>query len=157
MRTFEIVKDSKGREYKKIGETCYKPDTDIRVINVLEKYMNNRRTIRVYYGDTETGKCWNEERDVRGRVGRSTGNIKIPLLVHPLSYGGPALLDNRILKIVDIRSKAVLYQHEKFIQPKVEITKSDLPEYSYNVLIDGGVYGRCKTKREAKLLRTKMS
>jgi hypothetical protein len=135
----------------------YYPNTPDSLIRVLYGCLTERNSIRVYYGDVETGKCWNEEHDVRGRIGKSTGTKPILLLCHVRAYGGGALLTDCILKIVDIKTKRVLYQHEKFIQPIVTMQHSDHPEYAYNILIDGELYGRCKTYRQALLLKTKMT
>ena len=49
-----------------------------------------------------------------GYIGCSTGDIKIPLLVNNVrSRGGPGLLDNCIVGIMD-RPKHFLYQHPAF-------------------------------------------
>ena len=47
-----------------------------------------------------------------GYIGRSTGTIKVPLLVPPGEIGGSALLDQCIIRIDTPRQ--VLYQHEQF-------------------------------------------
>jgi hypothetical protein len=47
----------------------------------LETDRKNQRKIRLFYGDTQTGQSWFDEHDVVGRIGRSTGSIKVPLLV----------------------------------------------------------------------------
>jgi hypothetical protein len=77
-----------------------------------------RRRIRIWYGDTKTGRAWNDEHDIMGYIGRSTGNTesdKIPLLVaNKRSLGGGGLLDHCIIRIDDIKAKKTLYKHEKF-------------------------------------------
>jgi len=153
----KTVKNSSGREYQEYNGICYHPETPEKLVKVIDGCLNGRNSIRVYLGDVKTGKCWNEEHDVRGRVGRSMGSYKIPLLCHPLSYGGGSLLDHCILKIVDIKSKRVLYQAANFIQPEVTIKRRPLNIDKWQVLIDGKLYAHCKTERQAKLLRTKMS
>ena len=155
----EKVKDSKGKLYLISNGTSYYENTPEELIRVLDQCLMNRNTIRVYYGDVKTGIVWNEEHDVRGRIGRSTGTIKIALLCHPLSHGGGALLSDCILKVVDIKTKRVVYQADNFIAPVVGIKNNfhgDSP-YIYEVYINGELYGGCKTLRQAKLLRTKMS
>lgn len=152
----EIVKDSAGKKYQKYNDTHYHMETPEELIRVLDDLRQSQLNVRIYYGDTKTGKVWNEEHNVRGSIGRSTG-MGIPLIVHPLSYGGPGLLDHCILKIVTTKTKSIFYQHPKFQQPIVTIEQRECDIYPYSVLIDGELYGRCKTERQAKLLRTKMS
>lgn len=106
-----------GQTYKNIGGTFYHAETRDKVIEILESARIDRERIRVYFGDTQTGKDWGEVNDVTGYVGRSTGPIKIPLLVHnSRSMGGGALLDHCIVKIETTKGKRVLYQHENYHQ-----------------------------------------
>jgi len=109
-----VITDSRGIKYQKIdNDTCYHVDTNDSVINNLEAAKSSQARIRVFYGDTKTGLDWNEEHDVLGYIGQSTGNIKIPLLVNnSRSLGGPALLDHCIVKIM--LGHTVTYQHEKY-------------------------------------------
>jgi hypothetical protein len=109
--------DSNGIAYKNIGGTFYHFETSDKVVAVLETARNNHERIHIRLGDVETGKDWNDLYDVTGYIGRSTGPIKIPLLVHNIrSMGGGALLDHCIVKIVTTKGKRVLYQHEKYHQ-----------------------------------------
>ena len=143
------------KKYKILNGISYHINTSNEVINVLDECYRYNKKVRLYYGDTKTGKTWNDEHDMRGHIGRSTGTIKIPLIVHPLSYGGPALLDHCILKIVS--NGKTLYQHKKFQQPDVTIKQRKCNVHPFEVFINGELHGRCKTERQAKLLRTKMS
>lgn len=98
----KIVIDSAGKQYVKHGETCFSLTTpkDLRVLleSLIKGYRGAR--IRVILGDTVSGKEWGEVNGVTGYLGRSTGSIKIPLLIHnKRSKGGPALLDNCILQL----------------------------------------------------------
>ena len=87
------------KTYQQIGGTSYDSRTSNEVIRVLENARISRTRIIVDYGCVETGKSWNEEFDITGYVGRSTGNIKIPLLVYnSRSYGGGGLFDHAIIK-----------------------------------------------------------
>ena len=148
------VKDSSGRTYNQTESgTCYSPGTPEKLVNVLERLLDNRNTrIRIWYG--ENGKSWNEENHLTGYLGRSTGPFKIPLLINNSnSIGGGGLLDNCIVKIVNTRTKQVLYQHENFSQSVFTVhTPSDLPRYTANVLENGNIYGRCKTVKSAQRL-----
>ena len=67
------------------------------------------------YGDTETGQSWRETFDIRGSIGRSTGSIKIPLLIKTSrSLGGGAVLDHCLVKITDANTKKILYIHPNY-------------------------------------------
>jgi hypothetical protein len=101
--------------YKVVNGTSYHTDTHDEVVNVLENAMANHIRIRVYYGDAKTGRDWDESYDVTGYVGRSTGKVKVPLLVYnSRSLGGTAILDHCIVKIVRTAGKSLLYQHPNY-------------------------------------------
>lgn len=149
----KTVQDSNGKIYQVSDSgTCYDLETSQEVINILESLYDHRETrIRVWYG--ENGKSWDEENDVTGYLGRSTGMIKVPLLINnKKSYGGVALLDAYIVKIVNTRTKRTLYQHPKFTQGKFAVTDSDLKEYQANVNREGEIYARCKSLANAQRL-----
>lgn len=130
--------------YQIVNGTAYHAETDQYVINQLEKARYNKSRIRIFFGDTETGKDWLEENDTIGTIGRSTGNIKIPLLIRTSSnYGGGALLDHCIVRItVD---KWEVYRHENYHLGELTIEDSDIEGYSHSVLVDGEVQANFKT------------
>ena len=116
---------NKGWEYKE-NEKLWK---------VLSSLVNSGRRVRIWYGDTETGRSWNEEDEVTGTIGRSTGRIAIPLLIkNSRSYGGGALLDDCIIRIDDIHQKRTLYQTENFHVEKLEVEIESGLEYPYRVM-----------------------
>jgi hypothetical protein len=90
-------------------------DTPERVKELLKLLNFSRRRVRIWYGDKETGRAWNEERHVTGTIGRSSGYSKIPLMIpNRRSLGGPALLDDCIIRIDDINDRKTLYRHPNF-------------------------------------------
>jgi len=100
-----------------VNNVEFSKETPKEVIKVILDAMESRIRIRVDYGNTKTGKSWNEIYDVTGYVGRSTGTVKIPLLVHnSRSYGGGGILDGSIIKIEysNKNNGGVLYQHKKY-------------------------------------------
>lgn len=102
-------------EYTEINGTSYDIRTPKNIIDVLERVRLNRTRIRVYYGDPETGKDWNEVFGIFGYVGRSMGSIKIPLLVHnSRSFGGPPLSTHCLVKIETSKGKRILYEHPTY-------------------------------------------
>lgn len=153
----KTVKDSKGKEYKQTESgTCYHIDTPEQVINILENALSSHRERRLkfHYGDAKTGRDWNEEHGTTGYIGRSTGSIKIPLLIATSrSSGGGGILDHCILKISDTKTKKVLYVHPLYKKPVVEIIPSDMTEYSYNTIINGELYGRHRTLKDANRVK----
>ena len=125
--------------------TCYHSETPDAVIEVLEQAKEERKRVRIWYG--ENGKSWNEENDVLGYIGRSTGTNKIPLLVHNRrSYGGGALLDHCIIKVVDLKTGKTLYKHENFKQALFTVE-------GVAVLQDGQPFApQCKNQESAQRL-----
>lgn len=113
------------------GKTCYHEETPERVKQILELCRLSRNgwtkyRVHLFYGDTETtdfervhkrkpdpGHDWNDENDVTGYVGRSTGLKPIPLLIHnSRSYGGGAIMDDCIVRI--IVNGQELYRHPNY-------------------------------------------
>lgn len=81
---------------------------------LLNSYAYHFR-IRIWYGDPETGRSWNEEYNTMGRIGRTTGNIKIPILVkNSRSWGGGDVLVGSIIRIDDIEDKRTLWKVPNF-------------------------------------------
>lgn len=127
--------------------------TPKRVAALLSNLSMSRQRIRLVYGDPSTGEDWLQEYDVIGMVGRSTGTKQIPLLINnSRSTGGGAILDHRILKIVDVKSKRVLYQHEKYIMPEFTIQYGTSAGHGYNyaVLCNNIVHANFKTEKQAQ-------
>lgn len=107
------VKEFNGGRYKIYNGTWYCFTTPNRVIQILDNAMNKHERIRIFYGDKETGRDWCEFFDTIGYVGRSYGNVKIPLLIkNSRSMGGPCILDGSIVKVTI--DKVVVYQHPNY-------------------------------------------
>ena len=125
-----------------------KAKTSSRVAVLLNRLTESKQRIRIVYGETETGKDWLEEYGVLGSIGKSTGSKQIPLLIsNSRSTGGGAILEDCILKIVDVKSKKVLYQHDKYIAPKFDIVPSII---GYSVAVGGKVQANFKTIKQAQ-------
>jgi hypothetical protein len=108
-----------GRRNPVVDGTTYKGSAPRRVIEILEANRINRGPrLRIWYGDAKTGAAWGDTE--AGHVGRSTGSIKIPLVISKrTSMGGGGILDACIVRI-EHASKArggVLYQHPRFHVP----------------------------------------
>jgi hypothetical protein len=101
---------NKEIKYKVIDGTSFKENTPDNLCNLLNELRENRTRIVVDYGNVKTGKSWEEVYDISGYIGRSTGSIKIPLLVHnSRSFGGGSLLDDCILSIKTSKGKKEIY------------------------------------------------
>lgn len=100
---------------KNIQNEGWKYKENEKLWEVLSSLVHSDRRVRVWYGDTETGRSWNEEYEVTGTIGRSCGKIAIPLLIkNSRSYGGGALLDDCIIRIDDIKEKRTIYKSDNF-------------------------------------------
>lgn len=71
-----------------------------------------------------------------------------PLLVAPGQIGGPALLDQCIIRIDSPRK--VLYQHEQFWTGAFALVRGKFKRLPWEVLIDQAVFARFQEKREAQ-------
>lgn len=145
-----------GKTYKVTeSDTYYSEGTKNEVIDILERARYRGQRVKLYYGDIETGRNWNEEHDTIGTIGRSTGKVKIPLLIATKrSTVGGAILTDCIIAIKE--GKNVLYKAENFKEDVYTIVPSDMQGYEVNTLINGGLYGRHKTETSAKRLINKL-
>lgn len=107
-------------KYKIVKGTAYHEETPDAVIEIIEEALHSNRTIRLRFcfGDTDTGKDWCEENYTLGYIGRSSGEIKVPLLLESRkSSGGGSLLDHCIVKIdkkKDNQMYQEVYRHPKY-------------------------------------------
>lgn len=132
----------------------FKEGTPEKVKSVLLSVYNSQNLVRIVYGDVVTGRDWLEEHDVIGRVGRSTGEIKAPLLIkNERSNFGGSILAECILKIVDVKSKRVLYEATNYQKPILVLCASTHRDYMYDVChsVDGvnKVHARFKSQKSA--------
>lgn len=125
-------------------------NTPEAVVNILLRYMHDMNVrIRLFYGDTKTGKDWCEEYDTMGYVGGSTGKVKIPILINNRkSWGGGAILTGSIVRITI--DKKDVYRHPKYHIGKVELKPSGYADVPYGVWIDGKNHANFKTPIQAQ-------
>jgi len=140
-------------KYKVVNNTSYHENTPDEIIKILENARNYNKRIRIFYGDMKTGRDWMEIYDTIGIIGRSCGEVKIPLLIkNSRSYGGAAILDNCIVKITI--DKKVVYQNPKYYLPEMKIKESSeelkAKGYLYFVFADGKNIYNFKTLNQAK-------
>lgn len=100
--------------YKEVNGTSYHIETDIEVINVLERVRQNNTRVTIDYGDIKTGKSWGEVNDITGYVGRSNGKNKVPILLYNTrSNWGGGILDHCIIGIYTSKGKKKIYSLKK--------------------------------------------
>lgn len=100
---------------KEIDGTFFHEETPEEVCNILNEYYNTGERLILDYGDITTGQSWGETSDIRGMVGRSTGEVKIPLLIKTSrSIGGVSILSHYIVQITDAKTRKTLYQHPTY-------------------------------------------
>ena len=140
------------KEYRERYGMQWDARTSDEVIDVLEKARRNHTRVHLSSGYTEhhaanwekaagsvlmeeplgakeLGRDWLEENDTRGYIGRSTGSIKVPLLINnKRSIGGPALLDHCIVRIRASSGGRVLWQHPNYHHGKITIHHKPIPE-----------------------------
>jgi hypothetical protein len=132
--------------------TWYRKGTPTPVIEGLERSRTEGARIRLFYGDTDTGRDWCEENDVRGTVGRSAGTIRIPLLLKSSrSSGGGAILDACIIRL-QVAGREV-YRHPKYQVPDLAVIPASEKlrgrGYLFTVTRDGDEFANFKTRDRA--------
>ena len=121
-----LLKDGTLEVYSKVDE---------RLMDIINNYRSNDWRVRIWCGDIETGRAWNEEYAVTGTIGRSNGSIKIPLIIaNKRSYGGLALNVGNIIRIDDIEDKRTIWKMDNFHVEKMEIELVNGSEYPFAVI-----------------------
>jgi len=146
----EVIEMMRNSKFK-FG-TWFNPKTPKKVQRILDEYRRSGEMLRVFYGDAETGRDWMEEYDMIGTIGRSTGVMQIPLLVSKGEGGGPGLLDDCIIRIIDVESGKELYRHAKYHQPEMEICASGEAGYTHSVKVGGKTYSNHRSCGSAAAL-----
>lgn len=117
-------------------KTYFDPATDPKAAQVLERCREANAKVRLILGDTATGRTWLDEHDVVGRIGRSTGTLKVPLLIEPGADGGIAILTACLLAIIDWERGKFLFRHPRYRAPDLLIRPSGNTERPWDVLHD---------------------
>lgn len=90
-------------KYKVVNGTSYSLDTPDEVVRVLEDARRSQVRLAINYKTESQPKF--------GRVSRSTGDVRIPILVHNArSLGGFFLCSDGIVEIRESASKRLLYK-----------------------------------------------
>lgn len=90
-------------DYREVNGTHYRVGTPDDLIAVLERVRANRQRVAIVYQAESSPEF--------GRVGRSSGSIKIPILVHNTrSSGGGGICTTIVLEVRSSDGKQLLYQ-----------------------------------------------
>ena len=121
-----LKKENKLKVYKNVNEA---------LLNTLLNSYNFKFRIRIWYGDLETGRSWNEEYDTMGIIGRTTGKIKTPILINnSRSYGGLPVSIGSVIRIDDIKGKKTLWKVSNFHVEDMKVYEIfDNENYKYQV------------------------
>lgn len=130
-------------------QTYFDPGTDPEAATVLESRRRTCGKVRLVLGDTHTGEPWLSEYDVVGKIGRSSGSLKVPLLVEDGESGGGAILTACVLNIIDWKSGRTLYRHPAYREPDLSLQPSDIPERPWAVIHLNEVIARFKDMGKA--------
>jgi hypothetical protein len=160
--TYQLIEDGNDLPL------AYRIETTKKIVDALEYCRKNRLRVKINYGDIETGRSWNEENDIIGYVSMSKGyKARFPILVYNArAYGGGSLMDDKILKITESKGKRVLYEAANFLPSTFEIKEcsevlnfndEQLQGYTHELHINGSLYSRHKSLKEAQLLQKKLS
>ncbi|MFA5346540.1 MAG: hypothetical protein WC294_00215 [Methanoregula sp.] len=129
--------------------TCYNAKTNLELVGRLDSARRGGARVRLFYGDTSTGKDWHEEHDITGKLGRSTGTIKIPILLNnSRSSGGPAILDYCIVKLMI--NGSVRWQHPKYNAGLFTVGPGKDPGHTTAVYIDEVLHAQFRTPTKAQ-------
>jgi hypothetical protein len=84
--------------------------------------------VRLVLGDTHTGDTSFDE-DVVGRIGRSCGALKVPLLLENAQVFGSPITCDRILAVLDCvldwKTGLPLYRHASYRPPELKLDFDD--------------------------------
>ncbi|WP_018949006.1 hypothetical protein [Thioalkalivibrio sp. ALMg11] len=130
--------------------TWFEPGTPDGVKTALESARKRGVRVRLFLGDSTTGRDWIEEWDVMGTVSRSLGPLKTPILIaNSRSYGGGAILTRHVVRIVEIESRREVYRHPSYYLPVFTIRPGVGNGPRYMVYADGRSHAGFATKKKA--------
>lgn len=141
-----------------VHESRYRLDKDLHfhsetapaVRAAIQAAFDGRKRLRIWYGDIQTGKAWPSEYDVTGRIGRSTGRFRVPLLIRTArSLGGGAILDHCIIRVDDMRTRTSLYRHANFDAGCWRHVPGLHPHHPFEVALDDGLVAQFRRKEQA--------
>lgn len=129
--------------------TWFKKDTRVGVKKVIDRLIHTGEKVRVFYGNPKTGKSSMDEFDMIGEVGRSTGTLKVPVLLSESDGFGAPMQDDMIIRIIRMSDHKNLYKHPGFHVPEMKIIEGEHPQFKVSVMVEGQVAARFKNLGKA--------
>jgi hypothetical protein len=109
------------RDSPRSGETYFGPRCSDELASALEACRHSGSKVRLVLGDPRTGDTSFDEDGVVGRIGRSCGALRVPLLVEGgQAFGSPIICD-RVLAILDWETGLPLYRHTSYRPPELRL------------------------------------
>jgi hypothetical protein len=127
--------------YTKLGDeaTWFDSRTPRKVQRALESVRKSGDRVRLFYGDAKTGVDRLEQHDTVGKIGRSTGVMKLPLIITD-DCGGPLIYTQNIVRILNLTTGEELYRHKKYRLPRLELREAEpfcqLEGYKFAVMAE---------------------
>lgn len=169
------IKRQKGpdrKEYKICNGTFYSAEALDGAVLALEYARANKIRIRIFYAyktaeEKENGakdsefdvlEVWNDEFDCIGRLGRSNGNIKTPILLSSSSSCcGLPILDSRAVLVKTTEGK-VLFSAGGLKFPEWKVNADNDKKtcellYKTSLMKDFKVYATCRNEDFQKAVR----
>lgn len=126
--------------------TFYTVGTPAPVVAAIEAELrrdsDERREVRVFYGDRATGRDWMEENDTVGKIGRTMGGngpigLKEPILLcaDGDGLGGGIILADCIVRL-QVAGKEV-YRHPGYHLGEMTLGASAHPNWPHGVFVNG--------------------
>jgi len=139
-----------------VNGTSYGEKTPPEVIRILEDSRHTGRRLRLHYGDPETGRDWLDEWGMTGKISRSMGPEKIPIIISSSrAVGGGGILDSCVVRVRAAAGGAELYRHPLYHQATFTTAENPaFPDVPFEILADGKPHARFATaEKRAKWLR----
>jgi len=142
-----------GSDFHQIRQpsgTWYHASTPPAVIAILERAISIGSRLRLWFGDTETGKASDQKYDVVGFIGRGASQISLPLLLPSIdSHGGVPISDHQIVAIARGPGNVFAYEH-----PTLDLgiwTKgpADSEDYIEATFVDGEMWSQHRSPGQA--------
>jgi hypothetical protein len=139
----------KFRDVKQPSGVYYRDTTPPEVVLQIERARECGHRIRLWLGDTKTGRDWMEEWDVVGTVGCSMGPIKSPLLLRTSrSISGGIISTDAIVRL--FANGREVYRHPKYRVPKITVGYDpNAGDHRWYARVNGKHHARFKTEASA--------
>lgn len=105
--------------------TYFGPRCSQALAEALETCRRKDCTVRLVLGDTFTGDSSFDEYGVIGRIGRSCGPLKVPLLLPSLQPCGEPVNCDRVLAVLEWETGLPVFRHENYRPPELRLAYSE--------------------------------